>query len=76
MTVPCLVVVALLLGLGPDYGFAAPAGTAEDRKLRVGAFNIQTFGRTKMSREVVAEQIKQVRCCSVSDYTGEVLFCV
>jgi hypothetical protein len=63
-----LVVVVLLVGIGLDDGNAAAVvGKCVDcdprvaTVLRIGAFNIQTFGKTKMGKPHVAEKIKQVR---------------
>ena len=47
-------VVCLLVGICP------PGRGAAATSLRVGAFNIKTFGKKKMSDDVVARQIKEV----------------
>ena len=47
---------------------ATAAGLCEG--LRVGAFNIQVFGKTKFGNREVVKLLSQVRCCDVLVISG------
>lgn len=51
-----VVILALVL-------IATAVGLCEG--LRVGAFNIQVFGKTKFGNQEVVKLLSQVRCCDV-----------
>ena len=38
--------------------------------LKVGAFNIQVFGKTKFGNQEVVKLLSQVRCCDVLVFQG------
>ncbi|XP_076469217.1 deoxyribonuclease-1-like isoform X2 [Babylonia areolata] len=55
-----VVVCGVLANLALRAGYGEAAAVPRATRIRVGAFNIRTFGRSKMSHAVVAGRIKEI----------------